>query len=161
MRGAGAVPTPTDGCLNASPTSRDGYKHREFVIKVVERSGLNMNGTYLPKAINPALTPDPQNDMATAMTEARMVMCGAVEELLAKSGAAAAWRQGVCESWAGKGFADGTCRHAHDLPCRTMHMHKATSQAREAPASAARRAMPLPCACRGCHAAPRPAAERH
>ncbi len=32
------------------------------------------------------LTPEPVNDMATALDEARDVMCGAVEELLAKTG---------------------------------------------------------------------------
>jgi hypothetical protein len=45
-------------------------------------------GTYLPKAINPIHAKEPVNDMATAGLEAKAVMGGAVEDLLAKKGAA-------------------------------------------------------------------------
>jgi hypothetical protein len=44
-------------------------------------------GTYLPKAINPIHAKEPVNDMATAGLEAKAVMSGAVEDLLAKTGA--------------------------------------------------------------------------
>lgn len=56
------------------------------MVKVVERSGLGQKSTYLPKAINPMFGQEPKNDMATAMLEAKAVMCGAVEELLTKTG---------------------------------------------------------------------------
>lgn len=59
---------------------------RDFMVKVVSRSGLGQKSTYLPKAINPMFGQEPKNDMATAMLEARTVMCGAVEELLTKTG---------------------------------------------------------------------------
>lgn len=59
---------------------------KDFMVKVVTRSGLSQKGTYLPPSINPILAKEPHNDMATALKEAQQVMCGAVEELLAKTG---------------------------------------------------------------------------
>ncbi|KAF8069577.1 KCS2 [Scenedesmus sp. PABB004] len=59
---------------------------KDFMVKVVTRSGLSSNGTFLPAAINPLLAPEPRHDMATALEEARAVMTGAVEALLAKTG---------------------------------------------------------------------------
>eukprot|EP00879_Flechtneria_rotunda_P028867 GHRR01031100.1.p1 GENE.GHRR01031100.1~~GHRR01031100.1.p1 ORF type:complete len:243 (-),score=83.47 GHRR01031100.1:164-892(-) len=59
---------------------------RDFMVKVVTRSGLNQSGTFLPAAVNPLLSKEPKYDMATAMEEAKAVMTGAVEDLLAKTG---------------------------------------------------------------------------
>lgn len=59
---------------------------KEFMVKVVGRSGLGQQSTYLPQAINPMFGEEPKNDMATAMLEAKTVMCGAVEDLLNKTG---------------------------------------------------------------------------
>ncbi|KAF6265202.1 FAE1/Type III polyketide synthase-like protein-domain-containing protein [Scenedesmus sp. NREL 46B-D3] len=59
---------------------------KDFMVKVVSRSGLSQKGTYLPKAINPIHAREPINDMATAGLEAKAVMTGAVEDLLAKTG---------------------------------------------------------------------------
>jgi len=58
----------------------------EFMLRVAERSGLGFNATYWPPAINPMVNPILRNDMATAMVEAEMVMCGAVQELLDRTG---------------------------------------------------------------------------
>lgn len=68
---------------------------KDFMVKVLEKSGLNPEGTFLPAAINPLLTSEPKNDMATALLEARMVMTGAVGELLEKSGEWGGWVGGV------------------------------------------------------------------
>ena len=62
-------------------------ENAEFQVKVVERSGLNMDGTYRPPAIHPSLTNEPKTDMKTSMLEAEMVMGGAVSSLLEKTGA--------------------------------------------------------------------------
>eukprot|EP00775_Hariotina_reticulata_P006451 gene6451-6680_t len=59
---------------------------KDFMVKVVERSGLSQSGTYLPAPINPMITPEPRNDITAALQEAKEVMTGAVEELLAKTG---------------------------------------------------------------------------
>lgn len=50
--------------------------------------GLSFNGTYLPHAINPFASDDGvlRNDMKTALVEAEMVMCGAVSEVLERTG---------------------------------------------------------------------------
>lgn len=56
------------------------------MIKIFDRSGINPHGTYLPWNINPLCTTTPKNGMDVAMEEARMVMCGAVSDLLAKTG---------------------------------------------------------------------------
>lgn len=60
---------------------------KDFMVKVIARSGLGQQSTYLPEAINPMFGEEPKNDMATAMLEAKTVMCGAVEDLLSKTGA--------------------------------------------------------------------------
>ena len=59
---------------------------KDFMVKVLERSGLSSEGTYLPAAIHPQLTPEPKYDMDTAMLEAKMVMTGAVQDLMTKTG---------------------------------------------------------------------------
>jgi 3-ketoacyl-CoA synthase len=58
----------------------------DFVLKVFEKSGLSPHGTYLPPTINPNLAKAPQHDMDSAKLEAEMVMFGAVDDLLAKTG---------------------------------------------------------------------------
>jgi hypothetical protein len=55
-------------------------------LKVVQKSGLNRDGTYLPPAIHPSFAKEPQYDMKTAMVEAEMVMGGVVADLLEKTG---------------------------------------------------------------------------
>jgi hypothetical protein len=59
---------------------------KDFLVKVLERSGLSAKGTYLPAAIHPQLSPEPKYDMDTAMLEAKMVMTGAVQDLMDKTG---------------------------------------------------------------------------
>ncbi|KAF6254699.1 FAE1/Type III polyketide synthase-like protein-domain-containing protein [Scenedesmus sp. NREL 46B-D3] len=62
----------------------------DFCYKIVSRSGLSENGTYLPKAIHPKYScVHPKTSIDDAMDEARMVMCGAIEGLLKKQGLAA------------------------------------------------------------------------
>jgi hypothetical protein len=55
---------------------------------VFTRSGISPCGTYLPAWINPVHTKEPKYDMDTAKKEAEMTMCGALSELLEKTGAA-------------------------------------------------------------------------
>lgn len=62
-------------------------------LKVVEKSGLNRDGTYLPPAIHPTFAKEPKYDMKTAMVEAEMVMGGVVADLLEKTGAFKAQQQ--------------------------------------------------------------------
>lgn len=51
-----------------------------MLTQVIERSGLALDGTYLPDAIHPVYCQDqPRTDMATAMTECRMCVLGAIE----------------------------------------------------------------------------------
>lgn len=78
-----------------------------FQVKVVEKSGLDMCGTYLPPAIHPSLTKEPKTDMITAMEEAEMVMGGAVSEVLEKTG--------TC-TWA-------ACRKYDRSPCGQVSVH--------------------------------------
>jgi hypothetical protein len=58
----------------------------EFIRKVFLKSGISQNGSYLPAWINPTLTKEPRYDMATAKLEAEMTMCGALADLLDKTG---------------------------------------------------------------------------
>jgi len=58
----------------------------EFVTKILSKSGINMEGTYSPAWLNPQHTAEPKYDMDTALKEAQMVMCGAVSDLLEKTG---------------------------------------------------------------------------
>jgi hypothetical protein len=53
---------------------------------VFTRSGISPCGTYLPAWINPVHTKEPKYDMDTAKKEAEMTMCGALLELLEKTG---------------------------------------------------------------------------
>jgi 3-ketoacyl-CoA synthase len=58
----------------------------EFVDKLLSRTGIDPEGTYLPPWLNPEYTNSPKTDMETALKEAHMVMGGAVSELLDKTG---------------------------------------------------------------------------
>jgi hypothetical protein len=65
------------------------------------RSGISAENTYLPAWINPVHSKEPKYDMDTAKKEAEMVMCGAVADLLEKTGEMAkvvALHTGHCES---------------------------------------------------------------
>lgn len=55
-------------------------------LKVVEKSGLNRDGTFLPPAIHPSFAKEPKYDMKTAMIEAEMVMGSVVADVLEKTG---------------------------------------------------------------------------
>jgi len=57
-----------------------------FINKVFLKSGISHNGSYLPAWINPVHVKEPKFDMDTARKEAEMVMCGAVSDLLEKTG---------------------------------------------------------------------------
>lgn len=48
-----------------------------FQLKVVAKSGLDCDGTYLPPAINPSLADEPVTDMKTSMVRVRARMPGA------------------------------------------------------------------------------------
>eukprot|EP00878_Enallax_costatus_P036464 GHUV01040952.1.p2 GENE.GHUV01040952.1~~GHUV01040952.1.p2 ORF type:complete len:119 (-),score=11.32 GHUV01040952.1:177-533(-) len=58
----------------------------EFVKKVFEKSGIDKNGSYLPKNLHPQHTDDPRGGLDESFAEARLVMGGAVEEVLRKTG---------------------------------------------------------------------------
>jgi hypothetical protein len=58
----------------------------EFVKKVFEKSGIDCNGSYLPKNLHPQHTLDPHGGQDEGFAEARLVMGGAVDEVLRKSG---------------------------------------------------------------------------
>lgn len=61
----------------------------EFVKKVFEKSGIDHNGSYLPKNLHPQHTLEPHGGQDESFAEARLVMGGAVADLLQKTGAAA------------------------------------------------------------------------
>lgn len=58
----------------------------EFVKKVFEKSGIDNNGSYLPKNLHPQHTLEPVGGQDESFAEARLVMGGAVEEVLRKTG---------------------------------------------------------------------------
>jgi hypothetical protein len=62
-------------------------ENTQFQLKVVSKSGLDLDGTYLPPAIHPSIAPEPKTDMKTAMLEAEMVMGSSVASVLEKTGA--------------------------------------------------------------------------
>jgi hypothetical protein len=68
----------------------------DFIRKVFLKSGISQHGSYLPAWINPVLTKEPKYDMATAKLEAEMTMCGAMADLLDKTGEHAARQQQQC-----------------------------------------------------------------
>ena len=70
---------PTDGEFVNQET-------HEFVKKVFEKSGIDHNGSYLPKNLHPQHTQTPVGGQDESFAEARLVMGGAVEEVLRKTG---------------------------------------------------------------------------
>ncbi|WIA36536.1 hypothetical protein OEZ86_007829 [Tetradesmus obliquus] len=58
----------------------------EFVKKVFEKSGIDHNGSYLPKNLHPQHTLEPHGGQDESFAEARLVMGGAVADLLQKTG---------------------------------------------------------------------------
>jgi hypothetical protein len=70
---------PTDGEYVSQET-------HEFVKKVFEKSGIDNNGSYLPKNLHPQHTLEPHGGQDESFAEARLVMGGAVEDLLKKTG---------------------------------------------------------------------------
>lgn len=58
----------------------------DFVKKVFAKSGIDNNGSYLPKNLHPQHTLEPCGGQDEAFAEARLVMGGAVEEVLRKTG---------------------------------------------------------------------------
>ncbi|GIL63203.1 hypothetical protein Vafri_17330 [Volvox africanus] len=59
---------------------------KDFLWKVLLKSGLSAETTYLPPAVHPCHVQQPQMDIPSAMEEARMVICGALDELMARTG---------------------------------------------------------------------------
>ncbi len=49
------------------------------MMKVLRKSGLSTDGTYLPACIHPCLVKDPRHDLEEGRREAEMVMFGAVQ----------------------------------------------------------------------------------
>lgn len=59
----------------------------DFNYKIMLKSGLSDNGTYLPKAIHPVYNCEsPITHLAAGMEECRMVVCGAMEGLMKRAG---------------------------------------------------------------------------
>lgn len=63
--------------------------------KVFEKSGIDNNGSFLPKNLHPQHTDSPVGGQDESFAEARLVMGGAVEELLRKTGDYAAWHDSL------------------------------------------------------------------
>jgi 3-ketoacyl-CoA synthase len=62
----------------------------DFARRVLEKSGLSRDGTYLPKNIHPGYCgPYPEISIPLAYNECKLAMTGAVEGLLRKTGLAA------------------------------------------------------------------------
>jgi hypothetical protein len=75
-------------CTDGEYVSQETH---EFVKKVFEKSGIDNNGSYLPKNLHPQHTQEPHGGQDESFAEARLVMGGAVEDLLRKTGACTAW----------------------------------------------------------------------
>lgn len=63
-----------------------GPEVHSFTKKVFEKSGIDNNGSYLPKNLHPQYTSDPKGGVEESYAEARIVMGGAAEEVLRKTG---------------------------------------------------------------------------
>ncbi|GBF90943.1 hypothetical protein Rsub_03798, partial [Raphidocelis subcapitata] len=74
------------GGENAKQWSMYVEENTQFQLKVVSKSGLDLDGTYLPPAIHPSIAAEPKTDMKTAMLEAEMVMGASVADVLEKTG---------------------------------------------------------------------------
>lgn len=68
-----------------APQDMDPAVHN-FVKKVFEKSGIDNNGSYLPKNLHPKHTSDPKGGLDESFAEAKAVMGGAVAEVLRKTG---------------------------------------------------------------------------
>lgn len=77
-------------CLLSAPADGEAVNEdtHQFVKKVFEKSGIDNNGSYLPKNLHPQHTDSPVGGQDEAFAEARLVMGGAVEEVLRKTGTA-------------------------------------------------------------------------
>eukprot|EP00198_Chlamydomonas_reinhardtii_P002901 XP_001692237.1 predicted protein [Chlamydomonas reinhardtii] len=64
------------------PMYSEGIK--DFLWKVLLKSGLSTETTFLPKAVHPCHTRLPDSTVPTALEEARVVMVGAIDELLGR-----------------------------------------------------------------------------
>ncbi|EFJ47012.1 hypothetical protein VOLCADRAFT_61822 [Volvox carteri f. nagariensis] len=60
---------------------------KEFLWKVLLKSGLSAETTYLPPAVHPCHVQQPKMDINAALDEARQVMYGAADELFGRTGA--------------------------------------------------------------------------
>lgn len=78
---AARAPLPARAQLYMPETER-------LATKVLEKSGLSPNCTYLPPAVHPCHTPEPDFSHGATHYEAEMVMLGAVQEVLDKTGTA-------------------------------------------------------------------------
>lgn len=83
----------------------------DFIRKVFLKSGISHNGSYLPAWINPTLTKEPKYDMATAKLEAEMTMCGALADLLEKTGEPVIGQAtgAMLTSWTSSGSGSSSC----------------------------------------------------
>ncbi|GLC40215.1 3-ketoacyl-CoA synthase 11 [Pleodorina starrii] len=59
---------------------------KEFLWKVLLKSGLSAETTYLPPAVHPCHVAQPQTDIPAALAEARQVLTGAADELFQRTG---------------------------------------------------------------------------
>jgi 3-ketoacyl-CoA synthase len=59
---------------------------KDFLWRVLLKSGLSTETTYLPPAVHPCHVSEPRMDIPSALEEARMVICGAADELFQRTG---------------------------------------------------------------------------
>jgi hypothetical protein len=83
-----ALTTPQHHAADGEYVSQETH---EFVKKVFEKSGIDNNGSYLPQNLHPQHTLEPHGGQDESFAEARLVMGGAVRDLLDKTG-----QQPVC-----------------------------------------------------------------
>ncbi|KAF5830397.1 FAE1/Type III polyketide synthase-like protein-domain-containing protein [Dunaliella salina] len=58
---------------------------RDFMQRVFSKSGISPTGSYLPPAIHPSFTSNPEVSIPNAMLEAEMVMTGALSDVFART----------------------------------------------------------------------------
>lgn len=80
------MPTPALNTFSTPVLQECKDENYDFIRKVFLKSGISQNGAYLPAWVNPVMTKEPKYDMATAKLEAEMTMCGAMADLLEKTG---------------------------------------------------------------------------
>eukprot|EP00798_Chlamydomonas_sp_ICE-L_P032112 gene32112-16629_t len=59
---------------------------RDFMMRIFVKSGLSPHSTYLHPSVHPRFTKDPTNGIDVALLEAEMVMGGALDKLLQRTG---------------------------------------------------------------------------